>query len=47
MAARPRHPKCACSDRHKKTVKLSPSNPNYRRELLGWLVRYTCWEEAT
>lgn len=37
--------KCPCSEKHKRTVKLSPSNPNYKRELLGWLGRYTCWKE--
>ncbi len=37
--------KCPCPAKHKKTVKLSPSNPRYRRELLGWLRRSSCWEE--
>ena len=39
--------KCPCPEKHKKTVKLSPSNPNYGRELLQWLERYTCWKEET
>ena len=37
--------KCPCPEKHKKTVHLSPSNPNYTRELLGFLRRYTCWED--
>lgn len=37
--------KCPCAALHKKTVKLSPSNPRYKQELLKWLVRSTCWEE--
>ncbi len=37
---------CPCPEQHKRTVKLSPSHPRYRRELLGWLERCTCWEEA-
>jgi hypothetical protein len=36
---------CPCADKHHKTVKLSPSNPNYERELRGELRRKTCWEE--
>lgn len=28
-----------------KTVKLTPSDPNYLRNLLGQLSRATCWDE--
>lgn len=36
---------CPCADRHKKTVHLSPSSPNYRRNLLAQLGRATCWDQ--
>ena len=31
--------------RHMKTVKLTPSNRNYTRNLLGQLHRATCWDK--
>lgn len=34
---------CPCGT-HKKTVHLTPSDPRYRRNLVGWLRRETCWE---
>jgi hypothetical protein len=34
---------CPCSEKHKKTVHLSPSNPNYRRDLVNWLSRQPCY----
>ena len=37
--------KCPCPMKHKKTVKISPSNPKYERELRHFLERYTCWKE--
>lgn len=36
---------CPCPDKHLKTVKLTPSDPRYRQNLLGQLRRATCWEE--
>ncbi len=30
---------------HLKTVKLTPSNPNYERECRNQLARATCWDE--
>jgi len=33
---------CPCG-RHRKTVKLSPSNPRYERECRNQLGRATCW----
>jgi len=33
--------KCRCL----KTVKLTPSDPNYLRNLLGQLGRATCWNK--
>ena len=36
--------KCPCADRHMKTVHLSPSDPNYVRNLRAELVRKTCWK---
>ena len=38
--------KCPCSERHIKTVRLSPSNPNYAQELVRQLKRATCWKEG-
>jgi hypothetical protein len=35
---------CPCGD-HKKTIHVTPSDPGYRRHLVGWLRRETCWEE--
>jgi hypothetical protein len=35
---------CPCG-KHWKTVKLTPSDPNYVRNLLGQLRRATCWDE--
>lgn len=37
--------KCPCEGRHIKTVKLSPSNPYYERQLRGQLSRATCWDK--
>jgi hypothetical protein len=34
---------CPCG-KHMKTVKLTPSDPNYVRNLLGQLRRATCWD---
>jgi hypothetical protein len=28
---------------NKKTIHLTPSDPSYRRSLVGWLKRETCW----
>ncbi len=35
---------CPCG-KHWKTMKLTPSDPNYVRNLLGQLRRATCWDE--
>jgi len=37
---------CPCG-KHMKTVKLTPSDPNYARNLLGQLRRATCWDKET
>lgn len=34
---------CPCADKHHKTVHLSPSDPNYERNLRSWLRRLACW----
>lgn len=34
--------RCACGI-HQRTVHVSPSDPNYRRSLVGWLNRTGCW----
>lgn len=37
--------RCPCG-RHRKTVRLSPSDPNYVKNLMGWFRRQSCWEEG-
>jgi hypothetical protein len=37
--------RCSCGS-HQKTVKLSPSDANYGRNLIGWLKRSGCWGEG-
>jgi len=37
--------KCPCDERHMRTVHLTPSDPNYAKNLLAWLRRYSCWED--
>lgn len=36
---------CPCGD-HKRSIHLSPSNPNYARDAIKWLYRQECypWE---
>lgn len=36
--------RCPCGQ-HQKTVKITPSDPNYPRNLRGWLKRSGCWED--
>ncbi len=37
---------CPCSGKHAKwSVHLTPSNPNYERNLRQWLADNTCWQE--
>ncbi len=38
--------KCPCDDLHIKTVKLSPSNPYYEKQLRSELSRSTCWDNG-
>jgi len=37
---------CPCPEKHWKTVHLTPSDPNYVRNLVGQLRRATCWEDS-
>jgi len=37
---------CPCPEKHKKSMSLTPSNPNYVKNLLGQLIRATCWKEG-
>lgn len=37
---------CPCPELHLKTVHLTPSDPNYVRNLVGQLRRATCWEDS-
>lgn len=36
--------KCPCDKAHIKTVKVSPSNPYYEKQLRAQLSRVTCWD---
>lgn len=38
---------CPCRDKHYKTVKLSPSGSNYKKNLLAQLSRATCWKDES
>jgi hypothetical protein len=38
---------CPCPDKHLQTVHLTPSDPNYERNVRGLLGRETCWEART
>ncbi|WP_175648254.1 hypothetical protein [Protofrankia sp. BMG5.30] len=35
---------CPCDKKHMKVVHPTPSDPDYRRNLIGQLKRATCWE---
>lgn len=37
--------RCPCG-RHQKTVKHSPSDANYIRNLMAWFRRQPCWKEG-
>lgn len=39
--------KCPCPKKHLKTVHLSPSSPNYLKNLTMQLKRATCWKEES
>ena len=35
---------CACGKRHAKwSIHLTPSNPNYAKDLQAWFRRQECW----
>jgi hypothetical protein len=36
--------RCPCEQKRKKTVRLTPSDPKYTKNLLGQLKHATCWE---
>jgi hypothetical protein len=36
---------CPCAAKHKKTVHLSPSDPNYETRLRSYLKSRTCWDQ--
>jgi hypothetical protein len=35
--------KCGCNAKHMKMVHITPSDPNYTRNLTSYLRRETCW----
>jgi RNase adaptor protein for sRNA GlmZ degradation len=37
--------KCPCDLQHIKTVRISPSNPYYEKQLRAELSRKTCWDK--
>jgi hypothetical protein len=36
---------CPCVQQHKRTIHLTPSDPNYGRNALAWMRRQTCMRE--
>jgi hypothetical protein len=38
--------KCPCGRHANWSIKLTPSNPNYAKNLAAWFQRQSCWEEA-
>lgn len=36
--------RCPCGA-HAKTIKSTPSDPNYVKNLMAWFRRQPCWEE--
>jgi hypothetical protein len=38
--------KCPCGQHANWSIKLTPSNPNYAKNLAAWFQRQSCWEEA-
>ncbi len=37
--------KCGCDAKHMKMMHATPSDPNYKRHLVAYLKRETCWRE--
>jgi hypothetical protein len=37
---------CGCEDKHMKMVHATPSDPNYKRNLVAQLKRSTCWRDT-
>lgn len=37
--------RCPCPGRHQRWVHLTPSDPNYGKNLRHWLGRLDCWRE--
>jgi hypothetical protein len=37
--------KCGCEAKHMKMMHATPSDPNYKRNLVAYLKRATCWRE--
>lgn len=37
---------CPCAEKHMKVVHITPSDPNYLRNVIGQLKRATCWKEG-
>ena len=37
---------CPCAMKHKRTVHLTPSNPNYALDTRKWLERQPCYKEG-
>jgi hypothetical protein len=37
--------KCSCAGKHMKTIKLTPSDPNYLLNTRKWLERQSCWKD--
>ena len=38
--------KCPCAGKHKRSVHLTPSNPNYAKDTRRWLYRQPCYQRG-
>lgn len=36
--------RCPCGE-HQRQVHLTPSNPNYGKDVLRWAQRWSCWRD--
>jgi hypothetical protein len=35
---------CPCPEKHMRSVSLTPSDPNYGKNLVRWIERQSCWK---
>lgn len=37
---------CPCAEKHMKWIALTPSDPNYAKNVMKWFERQTCWPKG-